>query len=161
MQPSRVAGKGLLHENMHSPLNRVFHMHRTNVGPRGAHRDVSGAKGVDGLLVGFKSQKFPILGNVDFIGVFLLQSAEREFDLPLVQVRHSIQFDRSLGRRVEGIGHRTVPSVATADESQANGAVFTCMHVRLRCRPGSRPRGQQSACLLNETPPLVPQDIVM
>ncbi len=74
MQAARVGCERLFHKDVDTLADCVFDVQRPDIGASSAHGDIAGPENVDGLLVRLETDKLAVIGNINLIWKFFLQS---------------------------------------------------------------------------------------
>ena len=162
LHAGRIHGERLLHEHIDALLDGVFKVRGTERRVGGQHGHVAGAKTIDRLPIGVKSNELPLLRNVYLIAQGFAQGAVCLRQPVFKQVGHGVQLDRTGGLRVflarsavivahhqsagrHGIGRSTASTSAATDQGQPDRVVFSGVNARngdsRQGRDGSQPGG--------------------
>ena len=111
-----VDGGGLLHEGVEPALDRVAELDPAERGGGGQQDDPARPDDVDRLLEAVEADELVVVGDVELVGVLVLDRLVAAVEPLLEDVGHRHQLQGAALRR-QGVGSRARPSAAAADQA--------------------------------------------
>lgn len=115
-QAGAIDGHGLFAEDMLAGVDGGLDVHRTEAGRGGENHHVHAA--VDDLLVGVEADKFPLFGDINFVGLVFengFEGIEAGIDFVAEDFAHGPEDDVAVA--AEGLVGRAGAAAAAADET--------------------------------------------